>query len=988
MDAFSRLLAAIGQSLGKGLGQVGQTEIEQRKRLETLEFQRQAQVAGQLLQTFTQLLQTQGIQEVDPEGIRTIQQAVTDLALGKIDSPDVQKAISVFPTVAQAANKIAVYRELATKDIDALSRIIVNTDPEEAQSLLRAVGLEGLYDGLRSRGEILTQADKLGLRLTEEQIENLVAQRKALLARLEPEIERLKAETALTNEQANALRQRLPLELTNLQLQAQRLGIDIAKGEKELARFDELLDLSLRKLATEIGLTEEQANFLREQIRTEVLRQSQLEAETKLTEAKVEATRAQTELIREQTKLVTEQIKSEAQRRGIELTRSALEWLENITKLAVELSADTPEKAKELLQAFGSFYNLPNDFIGFAANQIATSVREAMADKNLQRTGALANAIAQVMNTAMAAESPEAARKVADAMLPPSVSPELRTLVGNMAYYLKTLRLGSDVAAIIEPYMKMLPPTPEDESRVLRELYDSFIRAKGDTPENRRIANGIINTIKGQWALTRALQSLEQEGKKANIDKDKALTALYRVQSALAPKQFALQEQKLALEREEFTFEKWYKTEQVKLGWARLELDKLIAEAKAAGASDDIIKALKDLASVAKTTDDLATRALAQRLRELGKDTCARKLESAGSITILEAVRADDTECNRVIQQVLTDKNDPRNRRVAEQAERAVELGRYVTSLALGFVSGGATPGGTAPATPGTGGRPSGTAAPGGALSGTAAPPTGDFVSGVRTKFNTLKQFGVQIPNDPKLAGAMVFVYGTESGPRYNPFEVKEGAGVPMQEITIEEGGQKKKVKVPVGPDKGFQAVIDAAPGVRKKALAIDSAIAFGVAWIFPNEADNPGMLAQHIRKDFRDSNPGLFRRAENFKSKDGYVDMVSVAAAYADMSLEKLGAPIRHTKAYTGLLRLLAKHDLDMLRMKDPLLPEKAKQRFLNMVKSDNSLLRELIEAVKGRYPNLTREQALEMALGMAESLYDATRLSNIGNLVLGGGR
>ena len=1016
MDAFSRLLSSIGQSLGKGLGQVGQSELEQRQRLDTLEAQRKAQVSGQLLQTFTQLLNTQGIQEVDPDGIKTIQQAVTDLALGRIDSPAVQTAISVFPKVADSANKISVYRELATKDLDALSRLVTNTNPEEAQRFLKAVGLQGMYEGLRSRGEILTQADQLGLQLTKEQIESLAAQRKALLAKLEPEIERMKAETALTNEQANALRQRLPLELTNLQLQAQRLGIDIAKGEKELARFDELLDLSLRKLAAEVGLTEEQVNFLREQIRTEVLRQAQIEAQTKLTEAQVEAVKAETELTREKTKLVTEQIASEAQKRNIELTRSALEWLDAINKLAVELSADTPEKAKELLGAFGSFYNLREDFINFVANQIAVAVKETKADKDLQRTGALADVVGKVMNTAIAAESPEAAKKVADALLPPSVSPKLRASVGNMAYYLKTLRLGSDVAAIVEPYMKMLPPSPEDESRVLRELYDSFIRAKGDNPENRRIANGIANTIKGQWALTRTLQSLEREGKKADIDKDKAMTALYKTQAALAPKQFGLEEQKLAFEREQFSFEKWYKTEQVKLGWARLELDKLIAQAKSAGASEDIVSALKNLASVAKTTDDLATRALANRLRELGKDTCARKLESSGSITILEAVRADDTECNRVIQQVLTDKGDPRNREVAEQAERAVELGRFVTNLALGFVAGGtpsgsdlpsnATPGLAIPETPGTGGRPFGTAAPGGATTSgrttqTGSAPSGaargalgsDFASGAKTAFNRIRQFGTQIPNDPKLAGAMVFVYGTEFGPWYNPFQVTKGAGVPMQTITItKENGVEEKVEVPVGPDKGFQGVIDAdKPGTRKKALAIDSAIAFGSAWIFPNETPKPRMLAKYIREDFRRDNPGVFRRADYFKNERGEVDMVSVASGYAAMSLERLGVPVQYNRTFTTLLRTLAQNDLEILEMRKPLPPEMAKERYLNLVRYRYENDPKLIEDARRQYDlsvDASRNAVIRRVLESAMMLYDATRLSNIGSLVLGGGR
>jgi hypothetical protein len=932
MDAFSRLLASIGQSLGRGLGQVGQTELEQRQRLEVLETQRRAQISSQLLQTFTQLLNTQGIQEVDPEGIKAIQQAVTDLALGKIDSPSVQTAISVFPRVADSANKISVYRELATRDIDALSRIIVNTDPEEAQRLLRAVGLQGIYEGLRARGEILREADRLGLQLTREQIESLAAQRQALLAKLEPEIERLKAETALTNEQANALRQRLPLELTNLQLQAQRLGIDIAKGEKELARLDELLDLNLRRLATEIGLTEEQTNLLREKIKTEIVGRAKTEAEIRRIEADTEVAKAQAELIRRQTDLTAEQIKSLAQDRGIRLTESALNWLKDITKFAIETSADTPEKVKELLQGLGSFYNFPSDFIDSAANRIATAVREANVDRDLQRTGALANAIGLVMDRAMAAESPEAARRIAEVLLPPSVSPELKTLVGNMAYYLKALGLGKDIATIIEPYMKLLPQTPEDESRLLRELYDSLIRAKGDTPESRRIANGIVNTIKGQWTLTRALQSLEIEGKKADIDKDQSLAALYKAQAALAPKQFALEEQKLAFEREQFTFEKWYKTEQVKLGWARLELDKLIAQAQAAGAGEDITKTLKDLASVAKTADDLATRALAQRLRELGAADCARKLESAGTITILEAVRADDAKCNGVIERVLTDKSDAKNRRVAEQAEWAIELGRYVTGLALGFVGGGATPSAPAPG----GATPQG---------GTTAPRPQDGATGLGKQAAELKQAGVPVPNDPKLAGAMTFIYALEGGPRENPFQIIPASGV-----------------APTGPDKGFSAAVRAEP-TRAKAIEIDSAPALGVSWFLPILARSPSVKIRYLDPKIVEANKPLFDRAGYFGD-----DGVAVAAAYTAGALERAGFPIKYTETFTTLMRLLAQNDLDVLRMRNPLPPQKAKERYLNLVRSRYGDKDEILRA--------------------AADLYDATRLSNIGRLAIGGGR
>jgi hypothetical protein len=1088
MDAFSRLLAFIGQSLGKGLGQVGQSELEQKQRLEALEAQRKANISGQLLQTFTQLLQTQGIQEVESGGIDVIKQAVTDLALGKIDSPAVQGAIEVFPKVAASANKLSVYKELATRDIDALSRIIVNTDPREAQSLLGAIGLRGLYEGLKARGEILTQADKLGLKLTEEQIESLAAQRRALLAELEPKIEKLKAEALLTIEQAKTLREKLPVELTILQLQAKKLGIDIAKGEKELARFDQILDLSIEKLASEVGLTKEQANLLREQIRTEVLRQGQIEAQTELTKADIELkrmqakeiadtlgpriqemmartefykaqanailqrlplelegllldikkkgielerlpdlldaelaerfskiglteaqtglTKQQIDFIKEQTKTeILEQLRTEAETEKIkaetEETRARQKWVETQTKVLIDEFRLKLEEWKEKwledkLDRFFKYGITDVDFIkstltsefsplklseeqaDLMARRISGEIARAVTARNLQLTDAVSKTAKELIAAAAALENPEKAREFMMSLLPEGVSEEVRKAYGYLAYKVTATAMVSKIQEETDTLLKQPPPPKEREGNVLRPLYERAKKAFGEA-----YANGLVSQIKAYWAFQREAQQVKLESETAEI-RQKEATALYnKAMAATLPDKLRLEKDDLELKRE-----------QVAQGWARLRLEELEAMARASN-NQNLIDFVNKFATSAKNVGAIAKNMLVQHLQNLGHAKCAGMVSGADPENLASMIVGIGGECATIIKDVLNNKNDP----VAAAFNRAVEMqAATIESIAstLGVSSqsrtstpGTTQPGGTTPTTPGAGGRPFGTTTPGGAPSGTAAPPAGDFVSGVRTKFNTLKQFGVQIPNDPKLAGAMVFVYGTESGPWYNPFQVTEGAGVPMKEITIEEGGQKNRVKVPVGPDKGFQAVIDAdKSGTRKKALAIDSAIAFGVSWIFPNEAPKPGMLAKYIREDFRNRNPGLFRRAENFKSRTGAVDMVSVAAAYADMSLEKLGAPIRYTEAYTGLLRLLVEHDLDMLRAKNPLPPEKAKERYLNLVRSNNELLSRLLEAVRRKSPDLTREQAFQKALEMAESLYDATRLSNIGNLVLGGGR
>jgi hypothetical protein len=225
----------------------------------------------------------------------------------------------------------------------------------------------------------------------------------------------------------------------------------------------------------------------------------------------------------------------------------------------------------------------------------------------------------------------------------------------------------------------------------------------------------------------------------------------------------------------------------------------------------------------------------------------------------------------------------------------------------------------------------------------------------------------------------MVFIFGTEVGPWYNPFQVTEGAGVPMQTITIKENGVEKKVRVPVGPDKGFSAVIKAdGTGARKKALyVLDSAPVFGAAWIFPNYVWNPRMAADKIPEIFRKRNDGLFKGADNFKSESGVTDMISVAAGYTVMSLRKLGLEVPYTRQFTTLLRALAEHDLGLLRNPKPPTGKAAEDSFVKMVE----------ERYGNRYAELNFDSKQQM-LDVARNLYRVTRLSTIGDLVLGGGR
>jgi len=1018
MDAFSRLLASIGQSLGRGLGQVGQTELEQRQRLEALEFQRKAQVSGQLLQTFTQLLQTQGIQEVEPGGIDAIKEAVTDLALGKIDSPAVQRAVSVFPTVAQAANKLSVYRELATKDIDALSRLIVNTDPNEAQRLLGAVGLQGLYDGLRTRGEILTQADRLGLRLTEEQIENLVAQRRALLAELEPRIRLLEAQQKLTEAQAQDILQKLPLVLTRLQLEAQNLAIQIKKGEIEVSKLDDILNAQIRKELAQAGVAEaqaavltEQISLIRQQVKSEVLRQAQIEAETEKIRADTKRVEAETKEVEARTRWVDRQIKELDDRYKLDVVKGRVGWLKDLLGIFLESGTTNPELIKAVLTSPLDPFALPEDIANPLSVDIAKRVKEAVTARELQLVDAVSKTSATLLALGSQSDNPEEAKKFALRILPEGVNPEVREFVGGLAKKLSTAEIVAKQSTKVKELLELPPPPKGSESGLLKDLYDQSTKRFG-----KAYANSIVNLIKSYWEAKREAQAAELTGKSAEVAIKKAQALYYSAMAASIPQELGLKREELKLKREDFDFEKWFKTQQIEQGWARIKLEELEQLARQ-NSDKNIAELIVKLTTGAKNVGALAKELLSGELMRIKAATCADLVRGSASESLAAIIAGIGKECNQVIEGVLKDKDNP----VGVAFENAMAYQKEVIEAAAALLGspqqvqpgtapgntqpgspaqpggnarpGGATPGGTTPTVPGTGSRPSGTIAPMGTPSGAVRGALGsDFASGAKTAFNILKQFGVQIPNDFKEAGAMVFTYGTEFGNKYNPFQVTEGARVPMQEITIKKNGKEEKIKVPVGPDKGFQAVIDAdKPGTRKKALAIDSAIAFGSAWIFPNETPKPRMLAKYIREDFRRDNPGVFRRADYFKNERGEVDMVSVASGYAAMSLERLGVPVQYNRTFTTLLRTLAQNDLEILEMRKPLPPEMAKERYLNLVRYRYENDPKLIEDARRQYDlsvDASRNAVIRRVLESAMMLYDATRLSNIGSLVLGGGR
>jgi hypothetical protein len=870
---------------------------------------------------------------------------------------------------------------------------------------------------LRTRGEILTQADRLGLRLTEEQIENLVAQRRTLLAELEPRIRLLEAQQKLTEAQAQDILQKLPLVLTRLQLEAQNLAIQIKKGEIEVSKLDDILNAQIRKELAQAGVAEaqaavltEQISLIRQQVKSEVLRQAQIEAETEKIRADTKRVEAETKEVEARTRWVDRQIKELDDRYKLDVVKGRVGWLKDLLGIFLESGTTNPELIKAVLTSPLDPFALPEDIANPLSVDIAKRVKEAVTARELQLVDAVSKTSATLLALGSQSDNPEEAKKFALRILPEGVNPEVREFVGGLAKKLSTAEIVAKQSTKVKELLELPPPPKGSESGLLKDLYDQSTKRFG-----KAYANSIVNLIKSYWEAKREAQAAELTGKSAEVAIKKAQALYYSAMAASIPQELGLKREELKLKREDFDFEKWFKTQQIEQGWARIKLEELEQLARQ-NSDKNIAELIVKLTTGAKNVGALAKELLSGELMRIKAATCADLVRGSASESLAAIIAGIGKECNQVIEGVLKDKDNP----VGVAFENAMAYQKEVIEAAAALLGspqqvqpgtapgntqpgspaqpggnarpGGATPGGTTPTVPGTGSRPSGTIAPMGTPSGAVRGALGsDFASGAKTAFNILKQFGVQIPNDFKEAGAMVFTYGTEFGNKYNPFQVTEGARVPMQEITIKKNGKEEKIKVPVGPDKGFQAVIDAdKTGTRKKALAIDSAIAFGSAWIFPNETPKPRMLAKYIPENFRKSNEGLFKKADYFKSASGAVDMASVAAGYAAMSLEKLGVRVQYTPAFTTLLRTLAEHDLEMLGMARPLPPEMAKERYLNLVRYRYENNPKLIEDARRRYKlpaDASRDAVIRRVLESAMMLYDATRLSNIGSLVLGGG-
>ncbi len=176
MNSLASLLATIGQSLGKGLSQVGQVELAKQANLEQIREESKQRLANTLFQELTKASSSEGIRALTDDERQKLTKAVVSLGAGKYDDAVINDAVGLLGRISFEQGRINTIRNLFSRgDFDQLGALLEGVDDETASRLLTAAGLEATASGLRSLGGLYRAAKEAGVALTQAQAQNIMA---------------------------------------------------------------------------------------------------------------------------------------------------------------------------------------------------------------------------------------------------------------------------------------------------------------------------------------------------------------------------------------------------------------------------------------------------------------------------------------------------------------------------------------------------------------------------------------------------------------------------------------------------------------------------------------------------------------------------------------------------------------------------------------------------------------------------------------------
>lgn len=671
MDALSRFLLGIGKSLGKGLTEVGVRELEQKQREETLRLQSLENIRTQLLNNALSLPK-EAFDFLAPEERQAFSQALATIATpgAPIDPGTITQFTTILGKAAKAAQQAQTFRELLAKDTRQLGALLWAAGPEFAERWADVV--------LGDRAQLAPLLQE-GARYYEQsgmQNEFMRIQLKYADEKARNEVRALAAQGALTEAQANALTQRLPLEL-------QRLEQEVQEGKIKLEYLPQELRARIERTLADIGVSQAQ--------REEIL-------------ARIPLIQAQTEVAREQAENI--RLSNEAQRLQNELAEELRKAKVTGEVIETLVNPNAPITDPELIRAF-----LPESIDPETRERLTQMIVEANAffvkDRTLSLTAKelgveeqrfkQAVNYASILNNPALENSPRALKAAEDRVriVLPDNPGLAEAIIANATFarQLSKANLPADIAKAITD--NAAPPPKEQEAQVVATLRQRLEPALGKDG-----ADAAIALLKANWDVARVA-----------VDKDRAQAAYYVANANEANARAAAVPKQLEIDRERVR-QTW---EQIALARKELRIralsdaldavGKLLAAsgAAASGPTADALNAVKSLAQLAEQAQDAFRAAIANAVDAISPG-CGQYIDSSGALTSVTSVATGVPQrCSMAYSEALKDKKVQAlkaNADAISQAALAHGAGFFAsleTMASAGQAQGGAQPGAVSP---------------------------------------------------------------------------------------------------------------------------------------------------------------------------------------------------------------------------------------------------------------------------------------------------
>ena len=671
MSPLGFLLANLSRSLSEGARDALTRELEQRHRQEILQQQSRENIRAQLLNNALSLPK-EAFDFLAPEERQAFSQALATIATpgAPIDSSTITQFTTILGKAAKAAQQAQTFRELLGKDTRQLGALLWAAGPEFAERWAEVV--------LGDRAQLAPLLQE-GARYYEQsgmQNEFMRIQLKYADEKSRNEVRALAAQGALTEAQANALTQRLPLEL-------QRLAQEVQEGKIKLEHLPQELRARIERTLADIGVSQAQ--------REEIL-------------ARIPLIQAQTEVAREQAENV--RLSNEAQRKQNELAEELRKLKVADAVIETLVNPNAPITDPELIRAF-----LPESIDPETRERLTQRVVEAnaffakdralsLAAKELgveeQRFKQAANYASILSNPALE-NNPRALKAAEDRVR--SALPDnpglAEAIIANAAFarQLSKANLPADIAKEITD--NAAPPPKEQEAQVVATLRQQLEPALG-----RDGADAAIALLKANWDVARVA-----------VDKDRAQAAYYAANASEANARAAAVPKQLEIDRERVR-QTW---EQIALTRKELRIralsdaldtvGRLLAAsgAAASGPTADALSAVKNLAQLAEQAQDAFRAAIANAVDAISPG-CGQYIDSSGALTSVTSVATGVPQrCSMAYGEALKDEKVQAlkaNADAISQAALAHGAGFFAsleTMASAGQAQGGAQPGAVSP---------------------------------------------------------------------------------------------------------------------------------------------------------------------------------------------------------------------------------------------------------------------------------------------------